>query len=107
MSADSASSDLLAICLQVRALAVRYGLQVLESAEWSLAWRPPGRSDRRVVREAESICHAIDAETFLARSKADPFREKRCVRVRFAWRSQATRRRAVALLAWPHPSDRA
>jgi hypothetical protein len=107
MSADSASSDLLAICLQVRALAVRYGLQVLESADWSLAWRPADRSDRRLLREASCVCHAIDAETFLARSKADPFRERRCVRVWFAWRSQATRRRAVALLAWPHPTDRA
>jgi hypothetical protein len=101
MSADSAASELLAICLQVRALAVRYGLQVLESADWSLAWRPPGRSDRRVVREASAICHAIDAETFLARSKADPFRERRCVRIRFSWSSGGRHRRAKALLAWP------
>ena len=107
MSADSAASDLLAICLQVRALAVRYGLQVLEAADWSLAWRPADRSDRRLLREASCICHAIDAETFLARSKADPFRVRQCVRVRFAWRGPAARHRAVALLAWPHPSDRA
>jgi hypothetical protein len=102
MSADPAASELLAICLQVRTLAVRYGLQVLESAEWALAWRPPERSDKHVVREASSISHAIDAETFLARSNADPFRCRRCVRIRFAWRGPAGWRRAVALLAWPH-----
>jgi hypothetical protein len=99
------AAELAGIGLQVRTLAVRYGLRVLESAEWSLARRPPDRSDGHVVRDALSLRHAVDAETFRARSKADPFRERQCVRIRFAWRVPAGRRRAVALLAWPHPSD--